>query len=71
MADFSASVRQMNPQTTVPIMREMAKPRKTHIQLRGDFLAKDEEVAAGLPAVFPPLPEGEKPNRIAMASWIV
>ncbi|MBG29336.1 MAG: hypothetical protein CMI31_04960 [Opitutae bacterium] len=71
LADFSASARQMKPQTTVPIMREIAKPRKTHIQLRGDYLAKDKEVTAGLPAVFPPLPEGEKLNRLGMARWLV
>jgi len=71
LADFSASARQMKPQTTVPIMREMPKPRKTHIQLRGDFLAKDKEVTAGLPSVFPPLPEGEKLNRLGMSRWLV
>ncbi len=71
LADFSASARQMKPQTTVPIMREITKPRKTHIQLRGDFLAKDKEVTAGLPAVFPPLPEGEKLNRLGMSRWLV
>jgi hypothetical protein len=71
LTDFSASARQMKPQTTVPIMREMAKPRETHIQIRGDFLAKDKKVTAGLPAVFPPLPEGGKTNRLAMARWLV
>ena len=71
LADFSASARQVKPQTTVPIMREMAKPRETHIQSRGDFLAKDKEVTAGLPAVFPSLPEGEYPNRLGMARWLV
>ena len=71
LVDFSASARQMKPQTTVPIMREIAKPRKTHIQLRGDFLAKDKEVTAGLPTVFPPLQEGEKLNRLGMARWLV
>ena len=71
MADFSASVRQMKPQTTVPIMREMAKPRKTHIQLRGDFLAKDKEVSEGLPAVFHDLPEGAPLDRMGVAQWLV
>ncbi|MFP6901920.1 MAG: DUF1553 domain-containing protein, partial [Opitutales bacterium] len=73
LADFSARARQMKPQTTVPIMRELdgAKRRKTHIQIRGNFLAKEKEVTEGLPAVFPPLPEGEKPNRLGMARWLV
>jgi hypothetical protein len=73
LADFSASARQMKPQTTVPIMRELVagKRRKTHIQIRGDFLAKDKAVTEGLPTIFHRLPEGEKPNRLGMARWLV
>ena len=73
LADFSASTRQMKPRTTVPIMRELdgGKRRKTHIQIRGNFLAKEKEVTEGLPAIFHPLPEGEKPNRLGMARWLV
>jgi len=59
--------------TTVPIMRELegAKRRKTHIQIRGNFLALGEEVTEGVPAVFPPLPKTEPPNRLALARWLV
>jgi hypothetical protein len=59
--------------TTVPVMRELEgeKRRRTHIQLRGNFLALAEEVTPGLPAVFLPLPEGAKPDRLALAHWLI
>ena len=59
--------------TSVPIMRELEgdKRRKTNVQLRGNFKALAEEVTPGVPAVFPPLPEGAKPDRLALAQWLV
>ncbi len=47
------------------------KPRGTYIHVRGDFLTKGDDVAAGVPAVFPALPAGIPPNRLALARWIV
>ncbi|HTL59176.1 MAG TPA: PSD1 and planctomycete cytochrome C domain-containing protein [Candidatus Limnocylindrales bacterium] len=60
-------------QTSVPIMHELEgdKRRKTHVQLRGNFKALAEEVNPGVPAVFPPLPEGVTPDRLALAQWLV
>lgn len=59
--------------TTVPIMKELTgnSRRKTFIQIRGNFLAKDREVTAGVPAVFHSFPEGETPNRLSFARWLV
>ncbi len=73
LADLSALAKKIKPQTTVPIMRELegGKRRKTHVQIRGNFLVKDKEVTAGLPAIFHPLPEDETPNRLGMARWLV
>ena len=71
---LSASARQMKAFTTVPIMQELpeGKRRKTHVQTRGNFLAKEKEVTAGVPVAFHPLPEGEqRPNRLALARWLV
>jgi hypothetical protein len=58
---------------TVPIMRELAadKRRKTHIQIRGNFLAKDREVAEGTPAIFHSLPDDAPVNRMGVANWLV
>jgi hypothetical protein len=58
---------------TVPIMRELAadKRRKTHIQIRGNFLAKEGEVSEGVPAVFHSLPPNAPVNRLGVAQWLV
>ena len=61
----------MKGTTTVPVMREMAKPRQTHIQLRGDYQVKDKRVYEGVPAVFEVPTEGEKINRLTLAKWIL
>ena len=58
---------------TTPIMRELAagRQRKTHIQIRGNFLDKGDEVSPGVPAAFHPLPEDAKADRLGVARWIV
>ncbi len=58
---------------TTPVMRELAadKRRKTHIQIRGNFLDRGAEVTAGVPAAFHPLVAGKEPNRLALAEWLV
>jgi hypothetical protein len=61
-------------EATVPsvmVMKEMPKPRKTHILERGDYLNPREEVHAALPAFLPPLPAGEPMNRLGFARWLV
>jgi hypothetical protein len=39
------------------------------IFVRGNFLEKGEPVQPGLPAIFPPLPEGAR-NRLTLARWL-
>jgi hypothetical protein len=41
------------------------------VQLRGNFKSLAEEVTPGVPEVFPPLPEGSQPDRLALARWLV
>ena len=69
--ELSDSLRNMKPYTSIPVMKELAegKRRKTHIQIRGNFLIKDKEVTAGLPAVFHP--GKENPNRLDLAQWLI
>ena len=47
---------------TVPVMRELEpdKHRKTHLQIRGNYLDLGSEVRPGVPAAFHALPEGRK-----------
>ncbi len=61
------------------IVKERAKPRETHVQIRGDFLRKGDAVTAGYPSAVqtdltPRSPlrsgEGEK-NRLDLAKWLV
>jgi hypothetical protein len=58
---------------TSPIMRELPpeKRRKTHVQLRGNFLALGDEVGPGVPAVFPPLPANQPADRLGLAHWLM
>ncbi len=60
--------------TTVPIMRELpqGRQRKSHVQIRGNFLSKGKEVQPGTPATFHPIKAAsEKPNRLDFARWLV
>ncbi|MCA9145591.1 MAG: DUF1553 domain-containing protein [Planctomycetaceae bacterium] len=63
----------LTPYTTVPVMRDLPsdKQRTTKIQLRGNFLQTSDEVTAGVPAAFNPVPENEPINRLAVAKWLV
>ena len=58
---------------TVPVMRELPpeRRRRTHVQLRGNFLALGEEVQPAVPAIFRPLPQNDVPERLAFARWLV
>lgn len=57
--------------TTAPILRELDKPRTTHIQIRGNFLDKGDEVRPGLPTAFPSSGETGAINRLSLARWLV
>ncbi|MGI9456229.1 MAG: DUF1549 and DUF1553 domain-containing protein, partial [Aeoliella sp.] len=63
----------LTPQTTVPIARELAvdKRRKTHIQLRGNFLNIGKEVTPGLPALFQSPAQESLSDRLTLAKWLV
>jgi mono/diheme cytochrome c family protein len=58
---------------TVPILRELPadKLRVTKVQLRGNYLNLGDEVHPGTPAIFPPMGVDAKPDRLAMARWLV
>ena len=71
-AELARKIQEIQPDT-VPMMRELegAQRRKTHVQLRGNFLSFGEEVTEGVPAVFNPLPKDTPPDRLALARWLV
>jgi hypothetical protein len=53
------------------VMEEMAKPRESHVLIRGDWQKKGERVFADVPAVLSPLPRNAKRDRLALARWLV
>jgi hypothetical protein len=52
------------------IMRELPKPRESHVFRNGDFLAKGERVTPGTPWFLHPAKSGMT-NRLDLARWIV
>ena len=53
------------------VMRELPEPRQAYVQLGGDFLRKGIDVEPGVPAILPPLANGETANRLDLARWLV
>ena len=56
---------------TVMVMEEMQPRRQTFRLIRGAYDNPGDPVSPGVPAVFPPLPDGEERNRLAFARWLV
>ncbi|MAT46452.1 MAG: hypothetical protein CMO35_03365 [Verrucomicrobiaceae bacterium] len=71
--DLEQQLAALKPSTTVPVMRDLppGKRRKTHVQIRGNYKQKAEEVSEGVPAVFHPLPKDAPLNRLTLAKWIM
>ncbi len=57
--------------TMVFLERPPENPRPTHRHHRGEYLSPKELVSPGVPAVFPPIPSSETPNRLSLARWLV
>ena len=55
------------------VMKELTedKQRKTRIYDRGNYLTPGDEVKAGVPAAFHPLPGKAPKNRLGFAQWLV
>jgi hypothetical protein len=56
---------------TTLVMQELDKPRETRIQIRGNFLNLGEAVSAGAPSVLHRVPDGDMPERMKLARWLV
>jgi hypothetical protein len=57
--------------TTTLVMQELPTPPRAWVLLRGEYDQRRDEVATGVPAVLPGLPEGFPRNRLALAHWLV
>ncbi len=63
--------RSIPPFQTTMVMRERTTPRVTRLHHRGEYLQPADPVEPGLPEVLGAFPKGEKPNRLALAKWLV
>jgi hypothetical protein len=59
-----------NAVPTTLVMADMPQPRDTFVLIRGQYDKKGDKVAAAVPAIFPPLPEGAPVNRLGLAMWL-
>jgi hypothetical protein len=61
--------------TSVMVMEDLppSQMRQTFVLNRGQYdqPKKDQPVTPGVPAVFPPVPEGAPANRLGLARWLV
>jgi hypothetical protein len=53
------------------VAMDRARPRQSHILIRGDFLKPGKAVTPGVPAFLNPLPAGAAPTRLTLARWMV
>jgi len=72
IAELQKSLDKLGIATTM-IMgeRQSFEHPSTYLRVRGSYLSKGDKVYAGVPAVLPPLPENQLPNRLGLAHWLV
>ncbi|MEZ6087734.1 MAG: PSD1 and planctomycete cytochrome C domain-containing protein [Pirellulaceae bacterium] len=68
IGDQIEAIRKSFPTTLV--WKELSEPRPSHVLLRGEYDQKGEQVSRGVPASFPPLPEGVPNDRLGLAKWL-
>ncbi len=57
--------------TTTLVMKELPEPRKTTLFIKGDFTRPADVVQPGVPAFLHSLPKDAKPDRLALAKWLI
>ncbi len=61
----------LSPPVTTLVMQELAKPRDTHLFIKGDFTRPDALVQRGVLSALPPMEGVENPSRLDLAKWIM
>ncbi|MEM7010803.1 MAG: PSD1 and planctomycete cytochrome C domain-containing protein [Verrucomicrobiota bacterium] len=56
---------------SVMIMKERSEPKDAFTLDRGEYDQPTNKVERALPAVMPPMPDGEPMNRLGLARWLV
>ena len=72
LADLRQRLAAMKPDTSVPVMRELAtaQRRETYVQLRGNYKSLGPKVQSGLPAVFTNQESSQPIDRLQLAHWL-
>jgi hypothetical protein len=69
---YVALEREMDKGVDTMILRELPKPRKSFVLIKGDFTRQSDEVTPGTPSVLHAFqPTSSNPNRLDLAQWIV
>lgn len=68
LAKLEGDLKRRVPATMV--MKDMPKPRKTHVLDRGQYDQPKDEVQANTPDVFPAMDESMPGNRLGFAQWL-
>lgn len=75
LADAAEAARKASKEFDATITKVMvmddAKPRETHVLVKGAYDKPEVKVDPGVPAVLNPLPKAEKNDRLALAEWVV
>ena len=73
LATVKKQLAALKPATSVPVMKDLPadKHRVTKIQIRGNYEQTGDEVTEGVPAAFHPLADDLRPNRLALAKWLI
>ena len=58
-------------EVSVPVMRELSKPRDTFIHLRGSFLSRGDQVGPAVLGILANEGEDQPKNRLEFARWLV
>ena len=67
----AAYVKYYDQLPTTMIMQDLPEGRPSYIRVRGVYDKLGDKVAAGVPAILPPLPDGVRNDRLAFARWLV
>ncbi|MDG2015072.1 MAG: PSD1 and planctomycete cytochrome C domain-containing protein [Pirellulaceae bacterium] len=74
IAQLKKKGQQLSPAKQYPktmVMRDLAKPRATHVLERGQYDLKGDTVSPGVPAVLNPMSPQMPRNRLGLASWLM
>ncbi|HXH59803.1 MAG TPA: PSD1 and planctomycete cytochrome C domain-containing protein, partial [Fimbriimonadaceae bacterium] len=71
LAEVRAEASALSGETTLIFKESETYPPKTPMRIKGTYTNPGKTVTADTPSVLPPIPAGEKKNRLGLARWLV